>query len=63
MAEEAGLSSSYFTRMLRLSFLSPDITRDILHGRAPADLTARKLMTDTRAPIDWREQRAQIGSD
>ena len=63
MADEAGLSSSYFTRMLRLSFLAPDITRAILHGRAPADLTARKLMADTRAPIDWREQLAQIGSD
>ena len=41
---------------MRLSFLAPDITRDILHGRAPADLTARKLMADTRAPIDWNEQ-------
>ena len=27
MAQEAGLSSSYFTRMLRLSFLAPDITQ------------------------------------
>jgi AraC-like DNA-binding protein len=63
MADEAGLSSSYFTRMLRLSFLAPDITRDILHGRQPAGLTARKLMADTRAPIDWREQLAQIGTD
>ncbi|MHA1133668.1 MAG: recombinase family protein, partial [Alphaproteobacteria bacterium] len=63
MADEAGLSSSYFTRMLRLSFLAPDITRAILHGRAPADLTGRKLMADTRAPIDWKEQRALIGSN
>ncbi|GBE43683.1 hypothetical protein BMS3Bbin10_01763 [bacterium BMS3Bbin10] len=63
MADEAGLSSSYFTRMLRLSFLAPDITRDILHGRQPADLTARKLMSDTRVAVDWREQLAQIGSD
>ncbi len=61
MAKEAGLSSSYFTRMLRLSFLAPDITRAILHGRQPADLTARKLMADTRAPIDWHEQHAGLG--
>ncbi len=61
MAQEAGLSSSYFTRMLRLSFLAPDITRAILHGRQPAELNAHKLMADTRAPIDWHEQRAGLG--
>ena len=61
MAEEAGVSSSYFTRMLRLSFLAPDITRAILHGRQPADLNAHKPMADTRAPIDWQEQRAGLG--
>jgi len=61
MAEDAGLSSSYFTRMLRLSFLAPDITRAILHGRHPAELTANKLMADTRAPFDWHEQRARLG--
>ncbi|MCZ6862902.1 MAG: recombinase family protein, partial [Alphaproteobacteria bacterium] len=61
MAEEAGISSSYFTRMLRLSFPSPDITRAILLGRQPADLNGHKLMADTRAPIDWHEQRAGLG--
>ncbi|MCH9013606.1 MAG: hypothetical protein IIA68_11205 [Proteobacteria bacterium] len=55
------MSSSYFTRMLRLSFLAPDITRAILHGRQPADLNAHKMMADTRAPIDWHEQRAGLG--
>ncbi len=60
MAEEAGLSSSYFTRMLRLSFLAPDITQAILHGRQPADLNARKLMADTRVSIEWHEQRAGL---
>ena len=55
------MSSSYFTRMLRLSFLAPDITQAILHGRQPADLNAHKMMADTRAPIDWREQRAALG--
>ncbi len=60
-ANEAGLSSSYFTRMLRLSFLAPDITQAILHGRQPADLTAHKLMADTRPPIDWHEQHAGLG--
>ena len=61
MAEAAGLSGSYFTRMLRLSFLAPDITRAILHGRQPTDLNAHKMMADTRAPIDWHEQRTGLG--
>ena len=62
MAESAGVSSSYFTRMLRLSFLAPDITRAILNGRQPADLTAHKLMSDTRVPFLWNEQRSRFGS-
>ena len=61
MAEAAGVSSSYFTRMLRLSFLAPDITRRSSMAVQPADLNARKLMADTRAPIDWHEQRAGLG--
>ena len=61
MAEEAGMSSSYFTRILRLSFLAPDIIQAILHGRQPTDLNAHKLMADTRAPIAWHEQRARLG--
>ena len=55
------MSSSYFTRMLRLSFLAPDITQAILHGRQPVDLNAHKLMADTRVSINWHEQRAGLG--
>ncbi len=60
MAKEFDVGSSYFTRMLRLSFLAPNITRAILQGRQPADLTAAKLLADTRAPIDWQEQRTRL---
>ncbi len=61
MAAAAGLSDVYFTRMLRLSFLAPDITQAILHGWQPADLTAQKLMADTRLPLDWHGQRIALG--
>jgi len=61
MAEAAGVSSSYFTWMLRLSFLAPDITGAILHGHQPRELNARKLMADTRTPIDWDQQRVGLG--
>ena len=58
---EIRIRTAHLGDMLRLSFLAPDMTQAILHGRRPADLTARKLMADTRAPIDWHEQRAGLG--
>ena len=61
MAAAVGLSDAYFTRLLRLGFLAPDITQAILHGRQPADLRAQKLMADTRPPLDWHDQRIALG--
>jgi len=61
LAEEAGVGGSYFTRILRLSFLSPDIVKTILRDRHPIELTAKKLASDTRLPIVWEEQRARLG--
>jgi hypothetical protein len=48
-------------RRTQVSFLTPDITRSILHGRQPAGLNSHKLMAETRAPIDWHEQCAGLG--
>jgi hypothetical protein len=39
---------SYATRVVRLTFLAPDIVAAILAGRQPPELTANKLMADTR---------------
>lgn len=61
MAKEVGLSPSYFTRLLRVGFLSPDITKAILAGRQPPELTSRQLMMDTRLPILWEDQRKDRG--
>src|SRR6266404_1451648 len=36
-----GVSRSYFTRVVRLSYLAPDITQAILDGRQPRDLRYR----------------------
>src|SRR5207302_4036511 len=38
LAEREGVSRSYFTRLVRLSYLAPDITQAILDGRQPRDL-------------------------
>ncbi len=61
VARQEDLVPSYVTRLLRLTFLAPDITSRILAGRHPVELTARKLMADTRLPLDWSEQRTQLG--
>ena len=35
-------------RLVRLSYLAPDITKAILDGRQPGDLTAEKLIEHSR---------------
>jgi hypothetical protein len=57
IAAEEGISSSYVTRLLRLAFLVPDIVTAILNGRHPPQLTANRLMDDTRLPLNWTAQR------
>ncbi len=61
IARREGVESSYFTRIIRLTFLAPDITKAILNGRQPPGLTASQLMRDTRFPLDWKEQRNFLG--
>ncbi len=62
LAAEAGVGSSYFTRILRLSFLAPDIVQAILRNGHPIELTAKRLANDTRLPIAWEEQRTLLGA-
>jgi len=61
LAEREGVSPSYFTRLVRLSYLAPDITRAILDGRQPRDLTAEKLPEHSRLPLAWHDQRTALG--
>jgi site-specific DNA recombinase len=61
LAQDQRMTSSYFTRVLRLTYLAPDITRAILEGRHPRDLTARKLLAHSRLPLTWPEQRRILG--
>ncbi|MGD9740493.1 MAG: recombinase family protein [Geminicoccaceae bacterium] len=60
LASEAGVTPSYFTRVLRLSFLAPDIVKAIMHGRQPAHLTAR-LMASIELSPSWVDQVSQFG--
>ena len=61
IAASAGVSRAYFTRLVKLSFLAPDITKAILEGRHPPDLTASRLINHARLPLDWKAQRTALG--
>jgi site-specific DNA recombinase len=61
LAKRQGVSPSYFTRLVRLSYLAPDITEAILDGHQPPDLTADKLLAHSRLPLGWHEQRTVLG--
>ncbi len=61
IAESQGVHHSYVSRLIRLAFLSPEITEAILDGRQPLGLTATKLMRVSRLPLDWRAQRQALG--
>jgi site-specific DNA recombinase len=61
IAKSEDMVPSYATRLFRLTLLAPDILSAILSGKHPPELTARKLMDDTRLPLDWNEQRRNLG--
>ena len=61
LSREAGVCPSYFTRVFRLSFLGPEITKNILHGRHPVALTAKSLLGHNQLERDWYRQRVQLG--
>ncbi|MFK8035139.1 MAG: recombinase family protein [Hyphomicrobiales bacterium] len=61
LAEQVGVTSSYFSRIVRLGFLAPNIVSAFMNGKQPATLTARQLAHDTNLAIDWNDQREQLG--
>ena len=61
LAKEARVTRSYFTRILRLSFLAPEVTKAILRNHHPIEITAKRLANEIRLPVDWEQQRALLG--
>ncbi|MGD0567026.1 MAG: hypothetical protein ABSA78_01365 [Candidatus Sulfotelmatobacter sp.] len=54
------LKGEYLRRVLGCAFLAPDIVEAILDGHQPDGLTVKKL-SRRRLPLDWAEQRIQLG--
>lgn len=61
LAKLEAMTPSYLTRILRLAFLDPWIVEQIIAGRQPAKLDARKLTLSGELPIRWNDQRAFAG--
>ena len=61
VAARHGYTPAYFTTMLRLATLAPDIVEAIVAGRQPASLTRQRLANVTSLPLDWSAQRAALG--
>lgn len=61
LAGEVGIGVARFKRLLRLSFLAPDIVEAIVDGRQPETLTAPFLNTVTNIALRWDQQRVELG--
>jgi hypothetical protein len=55
LAEIEKINASYISRILRLTFLAPDIVTAILNGRQPRTLQLADMLEDV--PTEWEKQR------
>lgn len=60
IAKSIGWTPSPLRQRLKLAFLSPDITKAILDGRQPADLSLEKILRSD-LPLDWDRQAKKFG--
>ena len=61
LAAITGTNPTEISRILPFAFLAPDITRTILEGRHPVELTARHLSRIEHLPMTWKDQRSALG--
>ena len=62
MTQRLNAGKGHLTRLVRLSYLAPDIVRALLEGRQPIELTPTRLLTLSKdLSHDWREQRRFLG--
>ena len=63
IARAEGIGRRYVANLIPLAFLAPDIVASILSGTQPVELTTQELTKRIDLPLDWAEQRAQLGFD
>ena len=60
LARQFGRSPGYFSRLIRLNYLAPDIVASIADGTQPPGLD-RKTLASAHIPLDWEVQRRMFG--
>jgi len=60
LAHQVGFSSRYTGKVLRLSWLAPDIVEAILAGFRPARIALRNVL-EGDLPLSWADQRQLLG--
>jgi site-specific DNA recombinase len=60
LAARFGRSAERYKRLLRLSYLSPNIVSAIIEARQPATLTNRFLQNLDGLPLSWAEQEQML---
>lgn len=54
IAERAGVTDRYVSRVVNLAFLAPDVVEAILRGEQPAGMSVKTLTVDGDVPLVWR---------
>ena len=60
LAKGQGRCRTHVAKLIKLSYLAPNIVTMGLEGRQPAGLTRRRLMA-VELPMRWTDQRAVLG--
>lgn len=60
IAKREGRCRKQLTKLVRLSWLCPNIIEAIVDGRAPSRLTRKRLL-DADLPLSWSEQEDMLG--
>lgn len=60
IAKREGRCRKQLTKLVRLSWLSPNIVEAIVEGGAPSRLTRKRLL-DANLPLSWSEQEELLG--
>jgi site-specific DNA recombinase len=56
-----GYSDEHIAKLVRLSWLAPDVINSILDGYQPASLNGRRLLRTSNLPLCWSAQRQALG--
>ena len=61
IAKREKIDNRYVSHIINLAFLSPNIIEEIIVGSQPVDISVQKLIKTIDMPINWQEQKQELG--